>query len=120
MDKNVTLTTSTGVKIVGPVEEVKKLVGAVAFDGTVNHDEWYFSSSKGFIRIKSMASQHIKNAILKMCDGWMTSMRMAKTPGEFVKLLESGPKDMDTITGLAKELGLRNLYGYTWTYSGDK
>jgi hypothetical protein len=120
MNNIVTVTTETGVKIVGPADAVRQLVGTVAFDGAVNHDEWYHSSSKGFIRIKSMASQHIKNAMLKIYDNWMTSLRMAKTPGEFTKLLESGPKDADTILGLAKELGRRNLHGRTWTYSGDK
>lgn len=120
MNNIVTVTTDAGVKIVGPADAVRQLVGTVAFDRAVNNDEWYHSSSKGFIRVNKMASQHIKNAIIKIYNEWLNSLRMAERPSEFIVLLNDGPQKEKVISGLARELERRKLFDRDWTYTGDK
>lgn len=117
---NITVTTAEGLKIVGPADEVKRLLGEKNFESTIDTNYWYLSSSKGLIPIRSMASQHIKNAMLVHYQKWINELRGTENPGEFVRKLVEGPADK-VMLGLLKELDRRNkLGGHTWSHSGYK
>jgi len=117
---NVTLTTKDGIKITGPVEKVRELVGDVNFTSAVDPNLWYLSKSKGLIKIRNMASLHIRNAILVRVKEWTDGLRDAQDPGEFMSRLMDGPLGDKTIKGLVGELERRNKWGHDWSHTGYK
>ena len=96
------ITLPSGVTIEGDAELVKYVVT------TLEDGVHYFSSTKGKIPIKDMASQHIKNAILKKLEFYAGEVR-TKTPKEFVAAFKKGFLASDiTALALLKELSTRS------------
>lgn len=118
---HITLTTMEGIKITGPVEKVRELVGDINFTAAVDPNVWYLSRSKGLIKIRQMASAHIRNAILVKIKDWENDMKLAGDPKEFAALLKQGTLNDKVVSGLIKELDRRSMLGgHDWSHSGYK
>ena len=101
-----------GVEVSGPPEKVKEMLGEqYPFGGD---EVTYYSQSKGPIRIRCMASAHIRNALLKLYERWLQDLRLLD-PVEFERYLAKGP-DTAVMRGLIKEIHERTRLGYDWSY----
>ena len=86
--------------IKGSADELKAYLGK-------NPREWYRSTSRGWVRIKEMHANHLRNAILKLYRQWLDSLSFK--PGEvvsnseFYKAMEEGPKNV-TLAAMIVEL----------------
>jgi len=94
-----------GMVVEGTATELKNFI-ELAADGSAKQG-WYTSSSKGLIRISSMDSMHIRNAIMVRFNAWVDELRRTHrklSDKEFVDQLVSGAGADDVVHALAKEL----------------
>jgi 3-mercaptopyruvate sulfurtransferase SseA len=98
-----------GMVVEGTATELKNFI-ELAADGSeeaLAKQGWYTSSSKGLIRISSMDSMHIRNAIMVRFNAWVDELRRTHrklSDKEFVDQLVSGAGADDVVHALAKEL----------------
>lgn len=88
-----------GVVLRGPQSELASLLGKVRLG------PYYSSESRGLIPIKTMASEHIKNALLKKYREWLESLRHIDSINAFVRAINAGPwEGSDAMGDLLYEL----------------
>lgn len=103
--KNVKVVLSDGLTLEGSPFNVSQTLSAmgISFTGVFDTDIWYYSDSRGWVTITSMATPHIKNAIVKRYDEWLVNLK-SLTPKQMADALINGP---DALAGLVAELSKR-------------
>ena len=89
-NNNVTVECPNGLSIHGPQEEVVKTLTALGHPLTMvfPEDKFYNSSSIGYVRIKDMQTDHLKNVVLKKANDYLKDVKAnAKCPSDFVSKL---------------------------------
>ena len=99
---NVRVLLSDGTKVEGSPDKVARVLSG--FNISLDANNFYLSSTKGLVRIKDMATNHIKNAIVKKYIAWLESLKTASAK-EFYQAVMDGPSEL---AGLVAELSKRN------------
>ena len=97
------------VTFTGSPEEAAQFLHKVRTEG-LNSTGWYYlSESKGWMRINTMPTAHIANAIMKIYREWAANLKLRDyaTPAELLAVLRDGPIDEPYFRGLFKELVAR-------------
>lgn len=88
---NVSITLPNGIKLEGPLDQVTTACEALGFKKAdlYPEDKYYESSSKGFVLIKEMQVEHLKNAVLKRINEFHNSLRRQPnmTGKEFAEII---------------------------------
>ena len=100
------ITLSDGATLEGTVEQVTSVMSKLGYKPDPN--VFYLSESKGLVHISDMATQHIKNAVLKIYRSWVEGLSDTSVSDDaglttFLHALEVGPSD-ESMMGLIKEL----------------
>lgn len=109
-DMNVTL--PNGLKLEGTVQQVEETAAKLGFsmDDLYNPREYYKSSTKGYIKVKDMQSQHMMNAVNKLMVPWLKDVaKSSKTGVDFIQGFQDkrGIENHVTLLAMLKELSTR-------------
>ena len=102
----VKVTLTNGMTVEGTESQVVDL--AHKLDVGIRGSDFYQSESKGWIQISTMASMHIKNALLKQYKAWIDSLYAETYIATFVDTLINGISRDNVAISLLKELNKRS------------
>lgn len=112
---NLSITLPNGIKLEGPADVVSKTLQTlnVKMDEIFPADKYYNSSSKGFTLISGMATEHLKNAVMKSISDYHTTLRKDTTLSgpDFVNALTDwsfiSKPEFKSTAAMMRELGGR-------------
>lgn len=107
----VTVTLPTGMIISGTQEQVVETLNALGHKPDTYIPGTYMSSSKGLIPIASMATPHIKNALLVEYRDWLDTLRTVDITVMVSELRQGAGASRPVIVALAQELVDRSAKG---------
>jgi hypothetical protein len=106
-----TVTLPDGITITGSKTQIAAVLTKLGEDGSkYTPTGFYWSSSKGLVDIESMATPHIKNALLLEYKQWVEDLRRM-TDIQFINTLKIGAGANSVIQSLAQELNNRQTNG---------
>src|SRR5512138_1362348 len=92
-----------GMIMEGTPEQIKKHLEMIGFSGDTTY---YFSKTRGLIKIEEMESTHLRNAILKKYSEWIDSLHKIADPRMVVRKIVEGNPDL-TFIAMVEELNRR-------------
>lgn len=98
------VTLSNGVTVDGEPEDVRKMIEGIGLNPLGTTTE-YYSGSKGTLKIATMNTMHLRNAILKHYEDWVNGLHTIADPKEFIQALTNGPQNptwLAMVTEMAK------------------
>ena len=98
------ITLPTGAVVEGTPEQVTEILNFL--NATPNPTLYYKSESRGYILIKEMDTNHLRNAILKQVKEWTSYLYTLTDPREVVEEIVSGIENA-TFSAMLKELNTR-------------
>ncbi len=104
MSNQIEVTLPNGVKLAGKLEDVVATAKALGHQLNLG-SEFYLSSSQGYVRIREMGTEHIRNAMLKYYREWASNLS-TKSGRDLLGLMEQGP-DNPTFNALLREYATR-------------
>ena len=100
-------TLPNGAVITGTLDQVNKVRLALGFDPLfVDDGVHYNSESKGIVRINTMDTRHIKNAIRKRWSNMISALDTSVPADKFLESVRAPTRDL-TLIGLVAELSKR-------------
>ena len=110
-EKTMKDTLPNGMVIEGTLAQVNSVRKALGFTPLFTDDGIHYNSStKGTIRIDSMDTQHIKNAIRKRLSSGVSNLDTKSPLDEFLRAFTATIADV-TLLGLLQQLQLRQARG---------
>ena len=112
-DTNMNITLPNGLKLDGTVEQVTETAQKLGFsmEDLFSPREFYKSSTKGYIKITEMQSQHMMNAVNKLMVPWLKDLaKTSKTGREFIEGFQDkrGIENHSNLLAMLKELSGRH------------
>jgi hypothetical protein len=99
-----TIKLASGATFTGTTSEVEDFAKKMGIPIDGKNDLFYYSKSKDeYLWIPSMATEHIRNAILVHYRGWLDELQKA-APKPFIDALVNGPASDPVLVRLMKEM----------------
>lgn len=102
-DKSVRTVLPNGTVIEGSVDDVARLLKAAEVSSEIPPG-FYFSASKGLVKVSDMHLDHVKNALFRRYTLWIESLRDITDTNLLIVALQEGPESDRQIADLMVEL----------------
>lgn len=97
--------TVNGVTFEGTKEDVRSILEAT---GQVEKGTpYYYSHSRGMVKVSDMHTAHVMNALLKIYRQWTTDLSNETDPQKLARMIHMGPESLD-FANLFRELKRRH------------
>ncbi len=86
------VTLPNGIVIEGSQDQIKDTLKKLGIEG-FGDGTYYYSSSRGIVKITDMHTTHLRNAILRYYQDWVNNLHKITNPRELVNKLIDGIED---------------------------